>query len=66
MRSIHKQWKNKRSGFTHRITWFQDDLGNIRLQLETPDGRTNKYPVDRANAELVWEQFKSDHLGEQL
>lgn len=66
MRSIHQQWKNRRSGFTHRITWYQDrQLGNIRLQLETPDGRTNQYPKDRAEAEAIWSKFIADHKGDQ-
>lgn len=61
MRTIHKQWKNRRSGFTHRITWYQDPGGgNIRLQVETPDGSKNLYPASQGSAQAEWDQFKGN------
>lgn len=55
-RMLRKEWKNKRSGWSFRIRWFEGD--GIRLQLEDPERKINVYPRDRERAEEVWFQFK--------
>ena len=59
MRHLTKSWKNKRSGFTHRIRWYEDTADDIRLQVETPEGKWNLYPNNREEAQQLWDHFKA-------
>lgn len=58
MRFIRKQWKDRRSGWSNRITWYDDGGTDIRLQLETPDGKRNVHPRSESEAQRIWAEFK--------
>ena len=73
-RSRKRVWKNGRGGrWGCRIIWFDDnpgnDLGgNIRLSLETSEGKYNinfshLYPDSTPAAEQIWQAFKLDPDG---
>ena len=57
MRSKIKSWQDLRSGWSFRITWYEDG-DDIRLKIETDDGVRNIYPENREEADMIWEDFK--------
>lgn len=63
MRQIYKQWKTpKGKEFTHRIRWYQlADGSDIRLQLETPEGKNNIYPKSKQEAEYEFNKFRAEY-----
>lgn len=69
MRSRKRVWKNGRGGrWDCRIIWFDDHSGNdlggdIRLSLETSEGKYNLYPDSKSAAEQIWQAFKLDPDG---
>jgi len=62
MRARHKEWKNgKYPKWTCRIIWFEEGDGeNIRLHLEDSEMIKNVYPESKAEADAIWEMFRSE------
>lgn len=55
MRSIHKEKKNRRSGFDQRIRWYQESDGvSIRIQLEDSAQKVNAFPTTKEAADHLW------------
>lgn len=62
-RMLSRQWRNGPGGrWTHRIRWYEGT--DIRLEIETPDGVWNIFPLTKDHAEELWAEFKKEHSRE--
>ena len=60
-RTLHKEWKNKRSGYTHRMRWYKG-RSDVRLALEDPEGTVNVIVPNADYAGILWAKFRASSL----
>jgi hypothetical protein len=55
-------WRNGRGGdWDARITWYQGPDDDIRLKMDTTDGVRNVFPNSREEADVIWEDFRTNN-----
>lgn len=57
MRSLRKEWKDRKSGYRRRARWYDDGQRSYRLNLEDEYYEVNRWFTDEEEAQKLWDAF---------
>lgn len=56
-RMLRKEWKNKRSGYSRRARWYDNDQRSFRIDLEDEFYQVNRFFTEREEAQKLYDAF---------